>query len=57
VAYIGISTVTADNTPATGGYQLSAGKELEITTDSLDLHTGLYVRATGACGVSFVYFS
>ena len=54
VLYVGGSTVTADTTAATGGYQLSAGQEILIRV--ADLAT-VYINGTAGQGCSWLYWT
>jgi hypothetical protein len=49
--YVGLSTVTSDNT-ATGGFQLSPGEAMTFGIDDL---ADVYIHGTAAQGASFLY--
>jgi hypothetical protein len=49
--YVGLSTVTSDNT-ATGGFQLSPGEAMTFGVDDL---ADVYIHGTAAQGASFLY--
>jgi hypothetical protein len=51
--YIGAATVTANDTEATGGFQLAPGQETDWPVANVDQ---LYVIGTNADGVSFAWF-
>lgn len=52
--YLGISTVTDDETPATGGLQIDPGDVLAFT--ATDLRT-VYINGLAGDGVTFAYWS
>jgi hypothetical protein len=57
--YVGISTVTANETAATGGYQLSAGQEVEVPlgpTGTGNL-VNVFINGTINEGVSFLWWT